>query len=63
MRLDARGRELEEALSDANQALARVTAPEALADQILAKLGAVAARPETQVGTGAGRARKKRAVA
>lgn len=62
-RLDARVRELEAALSDANQALARAPAPEALADQILAKLGAVAARPGMQVGSGTGRTRKKKAVA
>lgn len=40
-RLEARVRELETTLSEAQQALSRAAAPEALAEQILAKLGAV----------------------
>ena len=62
-RLDARVHELEAALSDANQALTRAPAPEVLADQILAKLGAVTARPEAQVSASVGRTRKKKAAA
>lgn len=58
-RLEARVQELEAALSAAQQALARAAAPEALADQILAKLGA-ASQQGMQLRGATGRARTKK---
>lgn len=62
-RLEARVRDLEAALSEAQQALSRAAAPEALVDQIMAKLGVIAtqqAKPATATGV---RARKRKVTA
>lgn len=62
MRLEARVQELETALSVAQQALARASAPEALADQILARLGA-ATQQGPRLSELTGRTRKKKSNA
>lgn len=60
-RLEARVRELETSLSEANQLLSRSTASEVLAEQIVAKLAAVdERRKEPAVPS---RSRKKKAAA
>lgn len=58
-RREARIQELETALSAAHHALARAAAPEALAEQILARLGA-ASQQVKQLGSATGRARRKK---
>lgn len=63
-RLEARVRDLETALSDAQQALSRAAAPEALVEQIMAKLGAVAAKQDgAATAAGQQRSRKKKVAA
>lgn len=63
VRLEARTRELETALAEAQQALSRAAAPEALAEQIMAKIGAAAARQLKPAGGTGQRTRKKRVAA
>lgn len=62
-RLEARVHDLEAALSEAQQALSRAAAPEALAEQIMARLSAAAAQQAKPVTAAAQRSRKKKIAA
>jgi len=62
-RLDSRVRELEDALTEAHSILSRSAAPEALVDQIVAKLGPVIEQSGKHNPTSMGQARKRKKTA